>query len=165
MSKLGSSENHSSGLQSILLKNSSEHDILMRRFIRHPSSIPVSIDIIDCGHLGDAASMVNVSRGGLCIESAAPLPQGAHLHISIPINQPPFEAVGEVAWCRTEHDHYQVGLSFDDSASAFSVRMVEQVCYIEHYRRSVEACEGRKLSSEEAAKEWIALYAADFPPH
>ncbi|WP_204378491.1 PilZ domain-containing protein [Agaribacterium haliotis] len=143
----------------------SDHDVLMRRFIRHPSSIPVKVDVIECGRTGERASMINVSRGGVCFESHVALPEGAQLHISIPIEQPPFEAVGQVAWCRPEADYYTVGLSFDDNSSAFSVRMVEQVCYIEHYRHSIAACEGRFLSSEEAANEWVAKYAADFPPH
>ncbi|MCZ7563309.1 MAG: hypothetical protein M5U08_05410 [Burkholderiales bacterium] len=41
--------------------------------------------------------------------------------------------------------------------------MVEQVCHIEEYRRAVARDEGRTLSTEEAAAEWIAEYAARFP--
>ncbi len=41
--------------------------------------------------------------------------------------------------------------------------MVEQVCYIEDYRRFVLMHEGRELSQEDAASEWIAKYAAQFP--
>ncbi|WP_370981536.1 PilZ domain-containing protein [Agaribacterium sp. ZY112] len=140
-------------------------EAVIRRFIRHPSSIPVKIDTIECGRTSDQASIINVSRGGLCFESHIALPKGAQLHISIPIEKPPFEAVGQVAWCHQEGGHYEVGLSFDENCSAYNIRMVEQVCYIEHYRRSIEACEGRKLSSEEAANEWVMKYAADFPPH
>ena len=41
--------------------------------------------------------------------------------------------------------------------------MIEQICHIEHYRAEVEGKEGRELSSQEAAKEWISSYAGDFP--
>ena len=41
--------------------------------------------------------------------------------------------------------------------------MVEQVCNIENYRRDVEQREGRKLTTEEAAKEWIKRDASSFP--
>ena len=41
--------------------------------------------------------------------------------------------------------------------------MVEQICHIEQYRREVLKKEGRRLSSEEAASEWIVKYASDFP--
>lgn len=41
--------------------------------------------------------------------------------------------------------------------------MVEQVCYIEHYRAEIKLTEGRELGTEEAAKEWISLFASQFP--
>jgi hypothetical protein len=41
--------------------------------------------------------------------------------------------------------------------------MVEQVCHIEEYRRTVQRLEGRELSAEEAAFEWIHRFAAQFP--
>jgi len=41
--------------------------------------------------------------------------------------------------------------------------MVEQLCYIERYRREVREKEGRELDSSSAAAEWIAKYAANFP--
>jgi hypothetical protein len=41
--------------------------------------------------------------------------------------------------------------------------MIEQICHIEHYRKEVKLAEGRELSSEEAADEWIKRYAGDFP--
>jgi hypothetical protein len=42
--------------------------------------------------------------------------------------------------------------------------MVEQLCHIEAYRRRVLQDEGRRLTDEEAAMEWIANYADRFPP-
>ena len=41
--------------------------------------------------------------------------------------------------------------------------MVEQACYIKQYQREILASEGRELSSDEAAMEWIGKYAASFP--
>jgi hypothetical protein len=41
--------------------------------------------------------------------------------------------------------------------------MVEQVCHIEQYKADVLKKEGRELTGEEAAKEWILKYAKDFP--
>ena len=45
----------------------------------------------------------------------------------------------------------------------FRARMVEQVCHIEQYRHEILKNEGRKLSSEAAALEWIQKYAPLFP--
>jgi hypothetical protein len=41
--------------------------------------------------------------------------------------------------------------------------MVEQICYIEHYRKEVRATQGRVLTAEEAAREWIERNAGRFP--
>ena len=35
--------------------------------------------------------------------------------------------------------------------------MIDQLCHIERYRWKVQDEEGRQLTSEEAAAEWIAL--------
>ena len=36
--------------------------------------------------------------------------------------------------------------------------MVEQVSHIEHYRADIKAAEGRELTGEQAAREWIAKH-------
>jgi hypothetical protein len=54
-------------------------------------------------------------------------------------------------------------VQFLDAADAFRARMVEQVCSIERYRREVRRREGRVLSGQEAAEEWIREHAARFP--
>jgi hypothetical protein len=41
--------------------------------------------------------------------------------------------------------------------------MVEQVCHIENYKKEVYQTEGRLLTAEEAAVEWIHKYASQFP--
>lgn len=46
----------------------------------------------------------------------------------------------------------------------FAARMVAQLRLIERYRTTVLRREGRRLDSETAAREWIARYAARFPP-
>jgi len=40
--------------------------------------------------------------------------------------------------------------------------MIEQLCHIERYRWKVQKEEGRLLTSEEAAVEWISRYAGVF---
>jgi hypothetical protein len=41
--------------------------------------------------------------------------------------------------------------------------MVQQVCSIENYRKEQREREGRRLSTQEAAVEWIEKYAGRFP--
>jgi len=60
---------------------------------------------------------------------------------------------------------YDNGMKTDMNSEneAFRMRMFEQVCHIEAYRKEKQSREGRKLSREEAAAEWISSYAAGFP--
>ena len=66
-------------------------------------------------------------------------------------------------WNREKQHGYEIGLQFDDPEQLYQLRMIEQICHIEHYRQQVEQQEGRHLTSEQAAKEWIRRYAGDFP--
>ena len=71
--------------------------------------------------------------------------------------------VGNVSWCNPVGSGYEVGVEFEKSQDVYRLRMIEQICHIEHYRKEVERVEGRKLSAQEAANEWIAKYAGEFP--
>lgn len=136
-----------------------------RKYIRHPSSVPIRFSVIESGRTPAMSSARNVSRGGLAFESDVPLPIGTRLNIEIPIDEPVFSARAVVVWSSIEASNFTIGVEFEDEALAYSVRMVEQVCYIEHYRKFIAESEGRLLSSEDAAQEWVALYAEDFPRH
>ena len=54
--------------------------------------------------------------------------------------------------------------SKDQSADSFTERMEAQCCQIRRYRRDVIRKEGRELSPDEAALEWIERYAETFTP-
>lgn len=58
---------------------------------------------------------------------------------------------------------FELGLWVEDPEAGYRLRMVEQICHIESYRRRVERREGRRLSTDAAAAEWIERYAAGFP--
>lgn len=133
----------------------------MRRYIRHPSSMPIDYRLVD-----GAASMDrlrNVSAGGICFESSRCIEPGTLIHLAIKVGEQSFQADGEVMWCHGVNGHHEVGVCFQDAATVFTVRMVEQLCYIEQYRQQVRHTEGRQLSSEEAAREWVGRYASEFP--
>jgi PilZ domain len=134
----------------------------MRQFIRHPSDIPIEVGAQ--GLLAPATRhLSDIGLGGLafCCDSA--LECGMVVEIRIPFVLPPFEMNGRVAWCRARGTIFELGVEFLAQDDAFRARMVEQVCYIENYRMAVFLAEGRVLSSEEAAIEWIRKFASDFP--
>lgn len=154
-------------LQQLLIPND---ESVMRRFIRHPSDMPIDFQINE--HEPPVAHKIrDVSLGGLCFTADRPMQRGSHIRIHIPIASSagegaahrPFEADGVVAWCRREGSGYAVGVQFADQSTQFGVRMVEQICHIEHYRYDVYQEQGRMLTSEEAAREWVERYAAEFP--
>jgi hypothetical protein len=137
------------------------YELYMRSFIRHPANIPIELSRPEGSNLKPA--LRNVSRGGLCCQAMEPFQSGETVQIRITLVLPAFESLGRVAWCRTLGDHWEVGVQFFNEQDAFAARMVEQICHIEHYRLGVLEREGRKLSPELAAQEWISKYADRFP--
>ena len=134
----------------------------MRQFSRHPSDSPIEVGVL--GQLAYATrSMSDIGLGGLafCCDSA--LERGMVVEIRIPFVLPPFEMNGRVAWCRALGTIFELGVEFLASDDAFRARMVEQLCYIENYKAEIFAAEGRVMSSEEAAIEWISKFASGFP--
>jgi len=134
----------------------------MRDFIRHPAQVPIDIDVDDAEPDFIDSRLVNISAGGLSFVVPQSLPVGARLTISLPELWPNYQARGNVVWCRQVNGHYEAGLHFSEADEAFKARMVAQFCQIEDYRRSMQLNEGRQLSSEEAAREWIGRYAEEF---
>ncbi len=111
----------------------------------------------------DDTTLTNVSLGGLSFISSQKLQILDRVRVCIPVLQKENYLTGLVVWCEKAGKGYEIGLEFDSSQEIFRLRMIEQICHIEHYRREVNSQQGRVLSTEEAAKEWISEYAGDFP--
>lgn len=134
----------------------------MRKYIRHPSDIPIEVENQNVNsHVTE--SLVNVSLGGLSFQSQEKQELGKLIRIKISLVDPPFETTGKVVWCRPNDGDYEIGVKLLDINDAYRARMVEQVCHIEHYKRQVLEKEGRALTGQEAAMEWIRKYANSFP--
>ncbi|MGH9893404.1 MAG: PilZ domain-containing protein [bacterium] len=135
----------------------------MREFIRHPADVPIQIQCAPDNRFEGRCTQ-NVSFGGLAFSSATAIEPETFITLRLRYLQPVFEVpAARVAWCRNEGSQYVVGVQFPDSEEAFRVRMVEQLLHIESYRREVEQREGRQLTTEEAARDWISRYASSFP--
>ena len=134
----------------------------MRQYIRHPANIPIEVKAHDQVTY-DINNTVNLGIGGMAFRSDYDFAQGAVVEIRIPFVQPPFEAKARVAWCKPHDDGFEYGVEFLNQEEAYMARMVEQVCHIENYQNAVSRTEGRQLSTEEAAQEWIAKFAAKLP--
>ncbi len=134
----------------------------MREFIRHPTDVPIIYKFGDI--VADKTNFLkNISQGGLCFSSKVYIEEGTTLDVEIPVSHPVFSATGVVVWCRACDDFFDVGVKFMDMATEETLRIVEQVCYIEHYKKEVAEKEGRLITGQEAALEWIKKFAKDFP--
>lgn len=135
---------------------------LMRSYIRHPSDIPLEYKLES---LEDSATLNlnNVSYGGVSFNSDEPIKSGSIIELKILFVQPEFVSKCQVTWCQMEADYYVIGAMFLEQNDVYMARMVEQICHIEHYKNEVKRREGRVMTGEEAANEWIAKFASNFP--
>lgn len=131
-----------------------------RQFIRHPSTIPIQFRL---GRQQYRRQVRDVSHGGLCFSSNDAVEAGNTIRVEITACEPTFHAEGLVRWCRPDGDVFLIGVEFNEQSVRFAVRMVEQICYIEAYRRELEEKTGEKLDSQQAAARWIGEFASRFP--
>ena len=127
-----------------------------REFIRHPVNLPIEASQM-------AAEAYCLGIGGLAFRCDRTAEPGTFLQVRIPAVTPEFEITARVVWCRHKGEAIELGVEFLNSDDAFRVRMVEQVCHIENYRRDVRIAQSRELAFEEAAAEWIGKFSATFP--
>lgn len=134
----------------------------MRKYIRHPSDIPIEFSVEGLSD-NNQESLHDVSYGGLSFTSQSRIRPGSTISITIRFVKPAFQTTALVKWCRKQGDSYDVGVAFNDPEDAYRARMIEQVCHIEQYKREALLKEGRQLTGEQAANEWIRRFAARFP--
>ena len=133
---------------------------ITRQFIRHPTTIPIEFNVSGAV---EKINVKDVGLGGLCFACSHRIDTGEQIHIVIPVCQPEFDAKGIVRWCKQDGIHFLIGVAFQQEDVSFSVRMMEHICHIEDYRSQLKQNQGIELTSEQAATQWIAEYAHDFP--
>ena len=140
-----------------------EDNTAIRRHVRHVTGIPVEVKI-EYRHSYRAAGdrIGNVSVGGLCFVANDRLDIHEAIEVRFPVLDESTRIEGKVVWCNKTERGYEVGLEFNDPEEVERLKMIEQICQIEDFRRNVEQQDGRKLDSEQAAREWISKYAGDF---
>ena len=134
----------------------------MRNFIRHPADIPIKITRDESGDCY-RQPLQDISIGGLRCRLDEPLAIGEEIKIIIDLVKPALEISGRVVWCRAADTAYEIGIEYRGEEDVYRLRMVEQICHIEHYRKEIQIREGRNISSEQAARKWIGKFADGFP--
>lgn len=126
-------------------------------YIQHPANTPLHIDIRPT-RLPDRPPL---PLGLICNTNTA-LTVGTQVEIASPRLAPHMRGNGRIAWCRCQGDRYQIGVAFYNSQDLYHIRMLEQLCHIEHYRQLLSD-DGEPVSRETAALDWIEKFAAHFP--
>lgn len=124
---------------------------------------PEAEDVVDDETETSDQTITNVGLGGLALLSSQPIDVLQRVRVSIPVLEQENELIGNVVWCEKTDRGYEIGIEFEKSRDTYRLRMIEQICHIEHYRNEAKRLEGRELTSQQAAEEWIARFAEDFP--
>jgi len=143
------------GLQKCLYHNK-------RKFIHHPGELPISCRRAECTR-ASAKPFVENSFVGLSFNGREAVEPGTILDVTVNLCDEDQTFQGKVVWIRHLDHYYNLGLCFADEEDAFRVRMIEQVCHIEVYRRRLCKNEGHNIDIALAAQEWIEKFSAQFP--
>jgi len=140
-----------------------EDNTAIRRHVRHVTGIPVEV-CLDYQQNYQAAedTITNVSLGGLCFVADDRLDIDEAIQVRFPLLDKETLIDGKVVWCNKTAKGYEVGLEFNDPEEVERLKMIEQIRQIEDFRNATEQRDGRKLSSEQAAREWVNKYAGSF---
>lgn len=136
-----------------------------RKYFRHPIQVPVQLhelsnqkappEKIECEDLNDH---------GLCFHFAQALSRGTALLLSIPVQEQVFQVNARVAYSKKEAKTgtFRTGVFFEDTESAFRIKIAEEILKIQEYQKSLSKTLGREVSEAEAARKWVQQFAKHF---
>jgi hypothetical protein len=133
-----------------------------RMSLRHPGGLTVRFQLPSEGQecFGE---LKDLGLGGLGLYCCEPLVPGLALEVSIVKLGGSISYPATVLWCQGRAPLFEAGVRFARSVDPFRARMLEQICYIEAYRRRIYKLTGRAPSADGAALEWIRKFASRFP--
>lgn len=101
----------------------------------------------------------NISLGGLACHSDEPVAVGERVAVELTLAGQTLLLHGTVARCQAEGGRFELGLRFEESPAEAQARACRELVEIERYRHEVLVMEGRQLSSDDAAREWMGRAA------
>lgn len=133
-----------------------------RSYARYQPEVPIEIELEMGENILVTKDCLNdISVYGLSFRFNFSIPKGKLLKIHIPLEKARFSIKAEVVWCAPRGGIYDLGVKFIEPADAFKAKIYSQICRIEEYKQKA-LHEGRNLTFNEAAREWIRRYAAEF---
>ena len=129
-----------------------------RKHSRLASDLPVKV-LFEELVASESTYLNNISEGGMSFNSMRALEPGSLVNVRIPLNKPVFDFACRVVWCTKKGVEYTIGVEFIGSDTTFRQRLVAMVQDIDNYRLQVQEQQGRHLTGQQAALEWISRFA------
>jgi hypothetical protein len=131
-------------------------------YIPHPKEIPVRVSVRDAQ--GTAFRGLEIpGLGGVRLISQKPYRPGLSIDLDVRICGEWRRLRGLVVSLKDLPSGYEVGIGFQSRIDAFEGRMLEQACHIESYKLGIWRTQGRDITVEQGAREWIGRFSATFP--
>lgn len=127
-------------------------------YLHHPQEIPIAIS----PHLSGICEQSALCRGGLRCSYDRYFAPRTSVSLVVNLTGQSITAHGWILLCQRINQQFLLSIGFSNPQTLFKVRMIEQACEIECYRRRQQR-DGRMLTAAQAASEWIAKHAASFP--
>lgn len=137
--------------------------VLRSGFIQHPKEIPVTF-LSTSTKKEEHKEIREGKDAGICFWTVEKPELDAQVVLGIDLDSNHFIGRGSVVRVQPENDGCWVCVKISPE-DAFTIRMAEQLCQIEHYRLDNKQYFDRNMTADEAAQEWIAKYAAQFSAH
>ncbi len=131
-----------------------------RGYLRHPVEMPLAVE---AKRWDASATVQDLGHGGIRFLAAGEVTPGTWLTLTFTSLEGQPQVRARTVWCRPVAGGFEVGAAFPAESDRMRARMMEQVLAIEAYRQRVAREEGRELSPEEAAREWVERHADRFP--
>lgn len=134
-----------------------------RKAVRVQTNAPIEIELELGRNIQIGKEYLNdISLDGLSFRFNFDIEAGREININIPFDKSSFKIKARVIWSEQKGDGFQIGVRFTDSSDAFKAKIYKQLVQIEAYKYQVLEAEGRDLTFNEAAREWIEKYAKKF---
>ena len=106
----------------------------------------------------------NLSEGGLRFLSPKSYPIGTVFEITFPIKDQLMTLKARVVHSVLDRETgtYHTGVCFSNTSQLFKIKLAEQLCHIDEYRRKLSKRTGQVVSEEEAAHRWISEQSEKF---
>jgi hypothetical protein len=128
---------------------------------RYPIHVPIRLRTAGRDEVRSRTG--DLSAGGLCFESSEWLPEGISVEVELPLEDQRIHLNGTLLPCRASAPGaWRVPVRFVEPSTLFRMKLAEQILRIHELQRELSELRGEHVTTEEAAAEWVRLYARDF---